>query len=509
MSVGPNERALAGVASGNPAAINQAASTWYTVASGLQSIADQLSGNVPGVIQTSWRGEAADLAEQKFGTFAQDVAARADHMKQVSRALYDAAGAVEKAQAQQRQLGPFPNPPYIRGGTDEVEAQRAIQLYEGSLQRREARAGAAYNEMVQSLSSAHNQMYSAVRIAADGPVERDTAVRSGGYGGGSGASGGYSLPGASGGGAGGVSGGYAGAVPAASWEPYAQGAHGPTAGGGEYTPGAGGGVVSPGWGGGGSGGAVPDYDGQYGSGPHLTPDSAYDSPAGGGSYTPGAGSGAGVGSGAGAGTGGGSGQWGGVGAGLGAVGGTAGLVGGALRGARPGGAGFGVVPAGAAGGTGGRGASGIGGGRGVGAGSVGGAGGRPGAGSGSARGMGVLAAGGAGGSTTGSGRGAAARDGMTGRPGGVLGVAPAGAAGSGGAGGRGAAARGGAGGRGPTGAPGAGAGGRGTGGRTGGVGVAAGSGARRDSKGREEKVDAFAVEDDWFGEDEAGPAVLR
>jgi hypothetical protein len=39
--------------------------------------------------------------------------------------------------------------------------------------------------------------------------------------------------------------------------------------------------------------------------------------------------------------------------------------------------------------------------------------------------------------------------------------------------------------------------------------MAAGSGARRDSKERGEKLDALAVEDDWFGEDEAGPAVLR
>jgi hypothetical protein len=483
--MGPEERKLSEVKSAEPDEVRRASSTWSRLSQDLGEVADVLRGKVDREIDTSWHGQAADLARDAFGQLAAAVEKRAQSMQLVSKQLGEAATALASAKSDLANLGPAVPPAPDPTGVDFSDPSQEVTFVKLSARHtslaaeREDNARRAYTQLESSLADSESAMGEDM---ADDFRAHDGSTRAYTGSGGSGpstTSGGYTAPGAT------PSSGPGGGGPRS---PILVPGSGPTdyhPGGthvGQWTPG---GSSS----GDGDGGLTADA----GPGGDATPWTPGQGGTGGGATAP-------YGSG---------GSGGGFGAGAGAVAGVGGVLGGALglgKAARGGGAGS--VGGGAAPGARGAGGRVIGGvaptaARGAGA---GGAGGRAGAGG---RVSGVVGGGatGAGGQ---GGRGAAlgARGAGRGAPGVVPG-AGGGAGASSGAGGRGGSR---AAGVRPTGSVGS-AGGRapaGAGGTSGGRGVpptVAARGARDEQD--PEAVEALAVEDDWFGEDESAPDVLR
>ncbi|MFP5336490.1 MAG: WXG100 family type VII secretion target [Actinomycetes bacterium] len=461
--MGPNEQKLRQVESADAGAVTQAANRWRSMAESLEQVAESLQGRVRDGISQSWTGAAADTAKSAFSTLAEEVEDRASRMRLTASQLDRAAGALETAQAELRSLPVVPPEPDastvdFTNPSAEVAYIKASSRHHAAAAERERQAGQAYAQLEGQLGDSHSRI--GEQAAKDWKPDHSSGdTYSPGSGGGQP---GAASPFSGVGGGGGSGSGPRGAtiVPG----PSVGSGGGPRGGGAVLVPGDAGSWTP-------DGGQITADAGPGGSGEGFVPGGVGGA---GGAVTAGGASGSGAG----------------LGAGAGAVAGVGGVLGGALglsKAVRGSGA-----PAGGAGGGTGR----------AGAGVIGGA---------------APQAGAAGGrSSAGAARGAAVGAAGAGRAGGAVPVMGAGAGGA--SGGAGAGSRttsrtagtsgavsgsvGSASGR-PA------VGGTGSAGARGAVPVTAAAGRGATDGDRAEKVDALAVEDDWFGEDEAAPGVLR
>lgn len=473
--MGPNEQRLSQVADADPGEVRRAADRWRALADTLDDVAAELRGDVRNGIEQSWTGEASQAATTAFGGLADEIEVRATNARVTASELDQAASALATARTELRSLPAVPPAPSaadydLTDPQQEATFLRAHGQHLAAQSERERQAGAAFTALESSLQDSQERIGAQVAQDWDDTFDGDTATVPGGSGPRPTAASGYA---AAGGGAvlGGAPGRGATIVTTPSGGGYAAAGRG-TAGGG--TAGGGTGTSGP-WvhADGGADGAAGGYAPAGGpGGAGGLPGGSVPPWAGGGSASePGPDAGSGQGGGIGAGTVGGV-----VGGGLGMA--AAAGLGRTLRGGTGGLVAGGVVAPGATarGGTGGAsgtGASGAA--RGTAAGS---------------RGV-VVAPGAVGGATAGggqsgarSGSGSGASSGSAARGAGAAGSRAAGADGSRADGSRGAGARGVA----PV------------------VGAAGARGRDRDSG---ERADVLAVEEDWFGEDETSPEVLR
>lgn len=488
--MGPNEQRLSQVADADPGEVRRAADRWRALADTLDDVAAELRGDVRNGIEQSWTGEASQAATTAFGGLADEIEVRATNARVTASELDQAASALATARTELRSLPAVPPAPStadydLTDPQQEATFLRAHGQHLAAQSERERQAGAAFTALESSLQDSQAQIAAQVAQDWDDTFDRGAATVSGGSGPRPTAASGYA---AAGGGA--VPGGAAGRGATIVTTPAGGGyaaAGGGTAGGGPAGGGTGtsGPWVSADGGADGAAGGYAPAGGPGGAGgAGGVPGGSVPPWAGGGSVgEPGPDAGSGGGGGIGAGTVGGV-----VGGGLGMAaaaglgrtlrGGTGGLVAGGVvapgataRGGTGGASGAGVSGAGAARGTaaGSRGAV-------VVPGAVGGA----------------TAGGGQSGARSGSGSGASS--GSAARGAGAGGSRAAGADGSRADGSRADGSRG-------NGSRGAGA--RGV------APVVGAAGARGRDRGRGERADVLAVEEDWFGEDETSPEVLR